>query len=71
MLKYDREGNFLYQFGSYGFSPGGFFGVHGIAVDQEGNFYVAEVGNGGAQKFTPKPGANPELLLGSPTYSAW
>jgi DNA-binding beta-propeller fold protein YncE len=71
MLKYDREGNFLYSFGSFGVSPGGFFGVHGIAVDQEGSLYVAEVGNGGAQKYTPKEGANPELLLGTPTYSAW
>ena len=71
MLKYDREGHFLYSFGSFGVLPGGFFGVHGIAVDQEGSLYVAEVGNGGAQKYTPKEGANPELLLGAPTYSAW
>jgi peptidylamidoglycolate lyase len=71
MLKYDREGHFLYSFGSFGVTPGGFFGVHGIAVDQEGSLYVAEVGNGGAQKYTPKAGANPDLLLGAPTYSAW
>ena len=45
--------------------------ARGIAVDQEGNLYVAEVGNGGAQKYTPRPGANPALLLGSPTYSPW
>jgi hypothetical protein len=71
MLKYDRDGNYLYSFGIFGINPGGFFGVHGIAVDQEGNFYVAEVGNGGAQKFTPREGANPEYLLGTPIYRAW
>ena len=42
-----------------------------MAVDQEGNFYVAEVNKGGVQKFTPRPGANPDFILGKPVYSAW
>jgi len=71
MLKYDLDGTFLYSFGTFGNFPGGFWGVHGIAVDQEGNLYVAEVDNGGAQKFVPKEGANPDYLIGTPVYSAW
>ncbi len=71
MLKYDLNGNFLYQWGTWGDFPGGFWGVHGIAVDQEGNFYVAEVDSGRAQKFRPRPGANPAFLVGKPVYSAW
>ena len=46
MLKYDLNGNFLYSWGTWGDFPGGFWGVHGMSVDQEGNFYVAEVDNG-------------------------
>ncbi|MDH3419508.1 MAG: hypothetical protein OEM78_08535 [Gammaproteobacteria bacterium] len=71
VIKYDLEGNFLYQFGTYGLFPGYFWGVHDMAVDQEGNFYVAEVNKGGAQKFRPRPGANPDFLVGRPVYSAW
>ena len=71
MLKYDLDGTFLYSFGTFGNFPGGFWGVHGIAVDQEGNLYVAEVDNGGAQKFVPQEGANPDYLVGTPVYSAW
>jgi hypothetical protein len=66
MLKYDLNGNFLYSWGTWGDFPGGFWGVHGISVDQEGNFYVAEVDNGRAQKFRPRKGANPEFLVGKP-----
>jgi DNA-binding beta-propeller fold protein YncE len=71
MLKYDLEGNFLYSWGTWGEFPGGFWGVHGLSVDQEGNFYVAEVDRGGAQKFRPRPGANPAFLLGKPVNPAW
>jgi len=45
--------------------------VHGIATDQEGNFYAAEVDSGRVQKFRPRTGANPEYLVGKPVYSAW
>jgi hypothetical protein len=71
MLKYDLNGNFLYSWGTWGDFPGGFWGVHGMAVDQEGNFYEAEVDSGRAQKFRPRPGANPAFLVGKPVYSAW
>ncbi|MBI4887837.1 MAG: hypothetical protein HY824_12145 [Acidobacteria bacterium] len=63
MIKYDLGGNLQYTFGTWGNFPGGFWGVHGMHVDSEGNLYVAEVDNGGAQKFRPRAGANPAFLI--------
>ena len=71
VLKYDQEGHFLYSFGTWGDFPGGFWGVHGMSVDQDGNFYVAEVDSGRVQKFRPRPGANPAYMVSKPVYSAW
>jgi streptogramin lyase len=71
MLKYDLEGHFLYSWGTWGDFPGGFWGVHGFSVDQEGNFYVAEVDNGRVQKFRPRQGATQAFLVGKPVYAAW
>ena len=65
MIKYDLNGNLQYTWGMWG-NAGGFWGVHGMHVDSEGNFYVAEVDNGGAQKFRPRTGANPAFLLTKP-----
>jgi len=69
ILKYDLEGNFLYSFGTYGDFPGGMRGVHGLAVDEDGNLYIAEVDNGGFQKFTPRLGANSDFLITGPEPS--
>jgi NHL repeat len=71
MLKYDLNGHFLYSFGTWGDFPGGFWGVHGFSVDQEGNFYVAEVDNGRVQKFKPRQAVNQAFLVSKPIYSAW
>jgi NHL repeat-containing protein len=71
MLKYDLEGHFLYSWGVWGDFPGGFWGVHGFSVDQEGNFYVAEVDSGRVQKFRPRQGVNPAFLVSKPVYAAW
>jgi len=40
-------------------------------VDQEGNFYTAEVDSGRVQKFHPKPGATSAQLVSKPVYSGW
>jgi peptidylamidoglycolate lyase len=71
IVEYDLEGHLLYAWGTLADWPGGLFNTHGMSVDQEGNFYVAEVGNGRAQKFRPRLGANPALLVGKPVYAAW
>jgi DNA-binding beta-propeller fold protein YncE len=70
MIKWDLEGNYQYGFGMWGPSPGGFWGVHGMSVDSAGNLYVSEVDNGGAQKFTPRAGANPAFLIAKPPTPA-
>jgi hypothetical protein len=71
MIKYDLDGRLLYTWGVWGDFAGGFWGVHGFSVDQEGNFYVAEVDSGRVQKFRPRQGANPAFLVSKPVYSAW
>ena len=71
ILGYDLEGNLLYSWGVMGDFPGAQWGVHGLSVDQEGNFYIAEVGNGRVQKYVPRAGARPETMVGAPVYAAW
>ena len=71
LLKYSLDGKFLYSWGVWGDFQGGFWGVHGMSVDQDGNVYTAAVDSGGAQKFTPRKGANPAFLLGRQVNPGW
>ena len=71
LVAWDQEGNLIYAWGTNGSWPGAQWGVHTLSVDQEGNLYLAEVGNGRAQKFRPRRGANPNFLVGKPVYAAW
>ncbi len=71
VLKYDLNGHFLYSWGTWGDFAGGMWGTHGFSVDPDGNFYVAEVDNGGAHKYTPRAGANPAYMVGKPLRVAW
>lgn len=57
ILKYDPNGRLQYSWGTFGGQPGQLWGIHGFATDNEGNFYVADVYNGRAQKFTPRKDA--------------
>jgi DNA-binding beta-propeller fold protein YncE len=70
-VQYDVDGHLLYAWGTWGDMPGGFWGVHGVSVDQDGNFYSAAVDSGGGQKFIPRPGANPAMMVGKPVKGAW
>jgi DNA-binding beta-propeller fold protein YncE len=65
-LKYDLNGHLLYSWGTYGSFPGAFWGVHQFSIDSAGNLYAAETFGGRTQKFTPKPGADPDELIGQP-----
>ncbi len=58
--KFDLGGNFI---SSWGFfvntegkleQPGGFWGPRAVAIDPEGNLYVADTGNKRIQKFSPE-----------------
>lgn len=71
VAKWDAEGHLLYTWGVVGDTPGAFLNPHSASTDQEGNLYVAEVGNGRVQKFSPRAGANPAFLVGPPVYAAW
>ena len=64
VLKYDLNGRFLYGWGGLGGQPGQLNGPHSLTVDQDGNFYLAEVFGGRVQKFRPKPGADKAKLVG-------
>jgi DNA-binding beta-propeller fold protein YncE len=70
IVKYDIEGHYLYSWGSQGQWPGAFWNIHGMSVDPDGNLYVAEVNSGRFEKFRPRTGANPALLVGQPVRSA-
>ena len=70
-MKYDLDGQFLYSWGTWGDFPGGMWGAPGMSADQEGNFYIAEVDNGEVQKYAPRPGANPDYLVGPLVRSVW
>jgi hypothetical protein len=63
LIKYDLEGNYMLDIGGHGAFPGGFDGVHQIAVDQAGNLYVTEVSNDRSQKFVPVPSADPATRI--------
>jgi sugar lactone lactonase YvrE len=70
MLKYDTEGHLLYYWGTYGRTSGGFDEgsggferPHGMSVDRDGNFYVANFDGDVAGKFTPSPGADRTKLV--------
>jgi hypothetical protein len=51
--------------------PGGLWGTHQFSVDQDGNLYTAEVWGGRPQKFVPRKGADPSVLIGQPVRAAW
>jgi hypothetical protein len=64
ILKYDLSGKLLYSWGTFGTFPGGMWGPHQFSVDSENNLYVSDVHIGRVQKFRPKSGVNPALLVG-------
>lgn len=69
--KYDLTGKLLYTWGTMTPAPGGLWGTHQFSVDQDGNLYTAEVWGGRPQKFVPRKGADPALLVGQPIRAAW
>jgi tripartite motif-containing protein 71 len=49
---FTAHGEFLARWGSDGYGPGQFDHPAGVAVDAEGNFFVADTGNNRIQKFS-------------------
>ena len=59
----DDAGRFIAAWGSQGDRPGEFNGPVGVALDGQGNAYVADIGNHRIQKFRLLP----TLVLATPT----
>ena len=51
VAKFDKDGKFLKSWGQTGAENGQFNGVHSIALDAQGNVYVADAGNNRIQVF--------------------
>ena len=51
VAKFDKDGRFIRQWGSTGAENGQFAGVKSLAVDAQGNVYVADAGNKRIQVF--------------------
>lgn len=51
VAKFDKDGHFLKSWGFRGSEPGQFNSLHGIALDAQGNVYVADAGNKRIQVF--------------------
>jgi DNA-binding beta-propeller fold protein YncE len=51
--KFDKEGNFITQWGGYGNGDGQFNFPYGLAVDAKGSVFVVDSGNTRVQQFMP------------------
>ena len=51
VAKFDKDGRFITHWGSTGTGPGQFNGVKALAIDAQGNVYVADAGNKRIQVF--------------------
>ena len=67
--KLDFHGNHLYTWMVPKELPDGYLEVHTFTVDSNGNLYGGDNQYGRTQKFVPKPGADPKLLI-RPPWSA-
>lgn len=64
--KLDFKGNHLYTWMVPPDLPDGYLEVHTFSVDSAGNLYGGDNQYGRTQKFVPKPGADPKLLIRAP-----
>ena len=65
-VKLDFKGNRLYTWNVPSELPDGYLEVHTISVDSSGNLYGGDNQYGRTQKFVPKRGVDPALLIGPP-----
>jgi hypothetical protein len=64
--KLDFTGKHLYTWMVPSTLPDGYLEVHTFSVDAERNMYGGDNQYGRTQKFVPKPGADPALIIGPP-----
>ena len=65
-INFDFEGNLKYTWLVPRELPDGYLEVHTFSVDTDGNLYGGDNQYGRTQKFVPKPGVDPELLIETP-----
>ncbi|MCB1670785.1 MAG: 6-bladed beta-propeller [Gammaproteobacteria bacterium] len=65
-VNYDFEGNLKYTWLVPRELPDGYIEVHTFSIDPEGNLYGGDNQYGRLQKWVPKPGSGPELLIERP-----
>ncbi|HYE87041.1 MAG TPA: hypothetical protein VEA16_11845 [Vicinamibacterales bacterium] len=65
-IKYDLKGTQLYTWLVPPDLPDGYLEVHTFSVDSAGNLYGGDNQYGRTQKFVPKKGADPQLLIRAP-----
>ena len=65
-VNYDFEGNLKYTWLVPPDLPNGYLEVHTFTVDSDGNLFGGDNQYGRTQKFVPKPGVDPELLIEPP-----
>jgi hypothetical protein len=74
VAKYDKNGDWVTQWGSPGSGPGEFNTPHSIASDAQGNIYVADRGNRRIQVFDPDGKLLREITIDlpvPPTIHMW
>lgn len=69
-VKFDFDGNRLYEWEVPRALPDGYLEVHTFSVDSEGNLYGGDNQYGRTQKFVPRANADPDLLIGPPWVAA-
>ena len=65
-IKFDFEGNRRYTWSVPRELPNGYLEVHTFTVDSDRNLYGGDNQYGRTQKFVPKRGADPALIIGPP-----
>lgn len=65
-INYDFEGNLKYTWLVPRELPDGYLEVHTFSVDSDGNLYGGDNQYGRTQKFVPKEGVDPSLLISPP-----
>lgn len=53
IVKFNKDGKYISEFGTRGKAPGQFTQIHGVAVDKTGKIYAADRGNKRIQVFDP------------------
>lgn len=66
VAKYDKHGNWLMSWGSFGDDPGQFDLLHSIVADRQGNIYVADRSNRRIQVFDTDGRFQRMILLNAP-----